>query len=67
MAEHKNHRFEAEAMAYFLIRVAVNTLAAASVMNVVPGLRLAPFLGEPFATALSLSTLWQSSHRQTDM
>jgi len=53
-------------MAYFLIRVAVNTLAAASVMNVVPGLRLAPFLGEPFATALSLSTLWQSSHRQTD-
>lgn len=42
-------------MMYFLIRVAVNTLAAAIVMNVVPGLRLAPFtfLDEPFATTLS--------------
>ena len=42
-------------MVYFLIRVAVNTLAAAIVMNIAPGLRLAPFpfLGEPFATSLS--------------
>lgn len=40
---------------YFLIRVAVNTLAAVIVMNVVPGLRLTPFtaFGEPFATTLS--------------
>ena len=30
-------------MAYFLIRVAVNTVAAAIVMNVVPGLRIVPY------------------------
>lgn len=42
-------------MAYFLIRVIVNTLAAAIVMNVVPGLRLVPnsSLPEPFATTYS--------------
>jgi len=42
-------------MAYFLIRMVVYTTAAAIVMNVVPGLRLAPyaFLGEPFTTALA--------------
>jgi predicted unusual protein kinase regulating ubiquinone biosynthesis (AarF/ABC1/UbiB family)/uncharacterized membrane protein YvlD (DUF360 family) len=42
-------------MTYFLIRVAVNTLAVAIVMNVVPGLRLVPHpsLPEPFATAYS--------------
>ena len=42
-------------MTYFLIRVAVNTLAAAIVMNIVPGLRLVPFasLSEPFASISS--------------
>lgn len=42
-------------MAYFLIRVVVNTLAVAIVMNVVPGLRLVPnaSLPEPFATSYS--------------
>lgn len=42
-------------MVYFLLRVAVNTLAVAIVMNVVPGLRLVPHpsLPEPFATAYS--------------
>jgi uncharacterized membrane protein YvlD (DUF360 family) len=42
-------------MAYFLIRVAVNTLAAAIVMNVVPGLRLVPYtyFSEPFAGIFS--------------
>lgn len=42
-------------MAYFLIRVIVNTLAAAIVMNLVPGLRLVPnsALSEPFATLYS--------------
>ena len=42
-------------MTYFLIRVIVNTLAAAIVMNVVPGLRLLPFtsFGEPFAAIFS--------------
>ena len=39
-------------MAYFLIRMAIYTTAAAIVMNVVPGLRLDPYpyLGEPFTT-----------------
>lgn len=39
-------------MAYFILRVVVFTVAAAIVMNVVPGLRLVPesFLPEPFAT-----------------
>lgn len=39
-------------MRHFLIRVAVNTLAAAIVMNIVPGLRLVPYtsLSEPFAS-----------------
>ena len=39
-------------MVYFLVRMAVYTTAAAIVMNVVPGLRLAPYpyLGEPFTT-----------------
>jgi putative membrane protein len=42
-------------MTYFLIRVIVNTLAAAIVMNVVPGLRLVPFtyFDEPFAAIFS--------------
>lgn len=42
-------------MIYFLIRVVVNTLAAAIVMNVVPGLRLVPnsSLPEPLATTYS--------------
>lgn len=42
-------------MVYFLIRVGVNTLAVAIVMNVVPGLRLVPnpALPEPFARAFS--------------
>lgn len=42
-------------MVYFLIRIAMNTLAAAIVMNIVPGLRLNPFVlnGEPLPVALS--------------
>lgn len=42
-------------MTYFFIRVVVNTLAAAIVMNVVPGLRLLPFpyIGDPFAAIFS--------------
>jgi len=42
-------------MAYFLIRVVVNAIAAAIVMNVVPGLRLVPQspLSEPIALLLS--------------
>lgn len=42
-------------MAYFLIRIFVNTLAAVIVLNVVPGLRPVPvaFLPEPFATLTS--------------
>lgn len=42
-------------MFYFLVRVVVNTVAAAIVMNVVPGLRLVPvtFLDEPFAGLFS--------------
>ncbi|MBX3051989.1 MAG: phage holin family protein [Caldilineaceae bacterium] len=42
-------------MTYFLIRVTVNMLAAAIVMNLVPGLRLIPnsSLPEPFATLYS--------------
>ena len=42
-------------MTYFFVRVVVNTLAAAIVMNVVPGLRLLPFpaLSEPFAAIFS--------------
>lgn len=42
-------------MPYFLLRVAVNTLAAAIVMNLVPGLRLVPYtnLNEPFASIVS--------------
>ncbi|MEI2689985.1 MAG: AarF/UbiB family protein [Anaerolineae bacterium] len=42
-------------MVYFLLRVVVNTLAVAIVMNVVPGLRLVPHasLPEPFATSYS--------------
>lgn len=42
-------------MVYFLIRVVVNTLAVAIVMNVVPGLRLVPnsSLPEPFATSIA--------------
>ena len=39
-------------MAYFFVRVFVNTLAVAIVLNVIPGLRPVPvsFLPEPFAT-----------------
>lgn len=46
-------------MAYFFIRVVVNTLAAAIVMNLVPGLRLVPnsSLPEPFATTFSYITI----------
>jgi len=53
-------------MVYFFIRVVVNTLAAAVVMNVAPGLRLAPFpfLGEPFATSLSYMKVLPSPHRR---
>jgi uncharacterized membrane protein YvlD (DUF360 family) len=42
-------------MTYFLVRVVVNTLAVAIVMNVVPGLRLVPnsSLPEPFATSFA--------------
>ena len=42
-------------MVYFLIRVVVNTVAVAIVMNVVPGLRLVPnsSLPEPFATSIA--------------
>lgn len=39
-------------MLYFLIRVIVNALAAALVMNIVPGLRLAPTFADPL-TAIS--------------
>ncbi len=43
-------------MTYFLVRVVVNTLAVAIVMNVVPGLRLVPnsSLPEPFATSFAV-------------
>lgn len=46
-------------MAYFLIRVVVNTLAAAIVMNVVPGLRLVPsaYLSEPLGSVFSYSAV----------
>lgn len=37
-------------MIYFLIRVIVNSLAVALVMNIVPGLRLAPTIAEPLTT-----------------
>ncbi len=42
-------------MTYFLLRVAVNTVAAAIVMNVVPGLRFAPYgySSAPFAALFS--------------
>ncbi len=51
----KKSSFRTEGPVYFLLRVAVNTLAAAIVMNVVPGLRLTPFanVGEPFSQLLS--------------
>lgn len=49
------NNLDPEDMRYFLLRVAVNTLAAAIVMNVVPGLRLVPFPGlpEPLAGIVS--------------
>lgn len=42
-------------MAYFFVRVFVNTLAVAIVLNVIPGLRPVPvsFLPEPFATIMT--------------
>lgn len=42
-------------MAYFLLRVVVNALAAAIVMNIVPGLQLAPYnyYGEPLPKVFS--------------
>lgn len=42
-------------MTYVLIRVVVNTIAVVIIMNVVPGLRLAPYpyIGEPFSTIVS--------------
>ena len=42
-------------MAYFFIRIGVYTVAAAIVMNLVPGLRLAPYaqVSEPLATILA--------------
>lgn len=39
-------------MTYFLIRIVVNALAAAVVMNVVPGLQILPYYSNPLAGAL---------------
>lgn len=46
-------------MVYFLVRLAIYVTAAAIVMNVVPGLRLAPnpYLGEPFTSILAYVTV----------
>lgn len=46
-------------MAYFLIRLLVNTLAVAIVMNVVPGLQLVPIssLPEPLATIVTYAAI----------
>lgn len=42
-------------MIYFLISVLVNTIAAAFVLNIVPGLRLNPSFADPLTAVLWLN------------